>query len=218
MQGLNTLVLTLRKGKTVGGAIELVKKAQAQGWGVVVAAETEAGETDDTFIAHFAVGARRGARALGDEAEPVVPSLSPSFPSRRPLSLPSGRRARGPVQGRRARVYGACLQIQRDRAHRERPQESPDVGRQLVPESRELSARCAFAFCAPPPFASAWDGVGRRGGRERAGRRVSGSSWEMGGLSPRCLSEPITRQRAARSSARRAKSPRNATLSSRGYS
>ena len=118
MQGLNTLVLTLRKGKTVGGAIELVKKAQAQGWGVVVAAETEAGETDDNFIAHFAVGARRGARALGDEAEPVVPSLSPSFPSRRPLSLPSGRRARGPVQGRRARVYGACLQIQRDRAHR----------------------------------------------------------------------------------------------------
>ena len=60
MQGLNTLVLTLRKGKTVGGAIELVKKAQAQGWGVVVAAETEAGETDDNFIAHFAVGVRAG--------------------------------------------------------------------------------------------------------------------------------------------------------------
>ena len=60
MQGLNTLVLTLRKGKTVGGAIELVKKAQTQGWGVVVAAETEAGETDDNFIAHFAVGVRAG--------------------------------------------------------------------------------------------------------------------------------------------------------------
>ena len=44
----------------MSGAIELAKKAQTQGWGVVVAAETEAGETDDTFVAHFAVGVRAG--------------------------------------------------------------------------------------------------------------------------------------------------------------
>ena len=59
---VNTLVLTLRKGKTVSGCIELAAKAQALGWGVVAASESaaEAGETTDDFIAHLAIGTKAG--------------------------------------------------------------------------------------------------------------------------------------------------------------
>lgn len=57
---VNTLTLTLKKGKTVTGAIELAKAARARGWGIVVAAETESGETDEAFSAHFATGLRCG--------------------------------------------------------------------------------------------------------------------------------------------------------------
>ena len=61
-QTVNTLVLTLRKGRTVTGCIELAAKAQGLGWGVVVAIESavEAAETDDDFVAHLAVGTKAG--------------------------------------------------------------------------------------------------------------------------------------------------------------
>ncbi|KAH8056886.1 phosphopyruvate hydratase [Aureococcus anophagefferens] len=57
---INTLCLTLSKGKTVSGAIDLVKAARSKGWGVVVSAETARPESDDAFAAHFAVGVRSG--------------------------------------------------------------------------------------------------------------------------------------------------------------
>jgi len=59
---VNTLLLTLRKGKTVSGYIELTAKAQALGWGVIAASESaaEAGETTDDFIAHLAIGTKAG--------------------------------------------------------------------------------------------------------------------------------------------------------------
>ncbi|KAJ8604365.1 hypothetical protein CTAYLR_002561 [Chrysophaeum taylorii] len=57
---INTLTLTLSKGKTVSGCIDLAKKARDLGWGILVAADTVHPETDDTFVAHFAVGVRAG--------------------------------------------------------------------------------------------------------------------------------------------------------------
>jgi enolase len=59
---VNTLVMTLRKGRTVTGFIELSAKAQSVGWGLVAAVEsaTAAAETTDDFLAHIAVGAKAG--------------------------------------------------------------------------------------------------------------------------------------------------------------
>ncbi|KAJ1463168.1 enolase C-terminal domain-like protein [Pelagophyceae sp. CCMP2097] len=57
---INTLCLTLRKGRTVTGACALAARAKARGWGVIVSAETAAGETDDAFVVHLAVGLRAG--------------------------------------------------------------------------------------------------------------------------------------------------------------
>lgn len=57
---LNTLCLTLRKGKTVTGCLDLAKKARTLGWGVIVSSDTEGGESDDSFVAHLAVGVRAG--------------------------------------------------------------------------------------------------------------------------------------------------------------
>ena len=57
---VNTLALTLRKGKTVSGCLALAAKAKAHGCAVMVASETECGETDEAFSAHFAVGIRAG--------------------------------------------------------------------------------------------------------------------------------------------------------------
>ena len=58
---MNTMVVTLHKGKTVTGCIELVAKAQQLGWGVVVASETfteSGGETCVDVVAHLAVGTK----------------------------------------------------------------------------------------------------------------------------------------------------------------
>ena len=57
---INTLNLTLSKGKTVSGALDLAKAAKSKGWGIVVSSETTTPETDDSFAAHFAVGVRAG--------------------------------------------------------------------------------------------------------------------------------------------------------------
>jgi enolase len=61
-QTVNTLVLTLRKGRTVTGCIELAANAQRLGWGVVASSEPahEGAETMDDFIAHLAVGTKAG--------------------------------------------------------------------------------------------------------------------------------------------------------------
>ena len=62
-QTVNTLVLTLRKGRTVSGCIDLCAKAQSSGWAVCCATEnnlSEAAETSDDFIAHLAVGVKAG--------------------------------------------------------------------------------------------------------------------------------------------------------------
>ena len=54
---INTLSLSLSKGKTVTGCLELAKQARALGWGIQVNA-AEAFETDESFAATLAVGLR----------------------------------------------------------------------------------------------------------------------------------------------------------------
>lgn len=54
---INTLVLTLAKGGSVSGCVDLATKARTRGWGIVVAADTQ---PDDSFLAHLAVGLRAG--------------------------------------------------------------------------------------------------------------------------------------------------------------
>jgi enolase len=59
-QTLNTILLTLSRGKTVSRCISTALKAQSLGWGVVVSVETEGDESLDDFVAHLAVGLRAG--------------------------------------------------------------------------------------------------------------------------------------------------------------
>mmetsp|Transcript_13985 Transcript_13985/g.16667 ORF Transcript_13985/g.16667 Transcript_13985/m.16667 type:complete len:272 (+) Transcript_13985:898-1713(+) len=61
-QTANTIVLTLRKGFTVTGCIDLAAKAHGLGWGIVVSSDSkvESGETEDDFIAHLAIGIKAG--------------------------------------------------------------------------------------------------------------------------------------------------------------
>jgi enolase len=63
-QTINTLNLTLKKGKTVSGCIEMIAKAKSLGWGIVASIESAA-ETSDDFIAHLAVGAKVGQLKAG---------------------------------------------------------------------------------------------------------------------------------------------------------
>lgn len=64
-QTINAIGLSLRKGRTVTGCIEINDKARSFGWAVTVAAEREFGETDDAFLAHLAVGLRAGQLKAG---------------------------------------------------------------------------------------------------------------------------------------------------------
>jgi len=58
---VNTLLLTLRKGENVTGALALGTKAKTVGWGVVLSGDTsEFAEVEDDFLAEFAVGSKAG--------------------------------------------------------------------------------------------------------------------------------------------------------------
>jgi enolase len=58
---MNTVRVTLRKAGTVSSLIKLVQKAQAVGFGVVVATDgRDHSDALDTFAAHAAVGLRAG--------------------------------------------------------------------------------------------------------------------------------------------------------------
>jgi enolase len=61
-QTVNTLVLTLKKGGTVTGCIELAAKARGLGWGIIVASDSKlsVGDSEDDFIAHLAIGIKAG--------------------------------------------------------------------------------------------------------------------------------------------------------------
>ena len=64
-QTVNTLLLTMAKGRTVSGAVSMIGKAQSLGWGVVASIETDSAETPDDFIAHLAVGCKAGQLKAG---------------------------------------------------------------------------------------------------------------------------------------------------------
>ena len=56
-KSLNTLNVTLAKGRTVSGAVALAAHARGRGWGLVVSSD---GDDGDAFAAHLAVGLRAG--------------------------------------------------------------------------------------------------------------------------------------------------------------
>ena len=56
-KSLNTLNVTLAKGRTVSGAVALAAHARGRGWGLVVSSD---GNDGDAFAAHLAVGLRAG--------------------------------------------------------------------------------------------------------------------------------------------------------------